>query len=87
MARYKMSATVISAAVLAACTTPTYYGSLDNERHVESIVCRNVAPLGSNIRRKTCRIDRKLTFEERKKVLRTMEQRPIAGGMSSSSTR
>ncbi len=70
MARYKASATVISAAVLAACTPPTYYGDLDNERHVERIICKNVAPLGSNIRRKTCRLDRQLTFQERKDILR-----------------
>jgi len=87
MARYKISATVISAVVLAACTPPTYYGSLDNERHVERVLCKNVAPLGSNIRRQTCRVDRQLTFDERKRVLRTMEQRPIPAGMSTSSTR
>ena len=87
MALYKMSAMVLSAALLGACSPPTYYGSLDNERHVERVLCKNVAPLGSNIRRKTCRVDRQLTFDERKRVLRTMEQRPISGGMPSSSTR
>jgi len=76
MARYKTSATVISAAVLAACTPPTYYGDLDNERHVERIICKNVAPLGSNIRRKTCRLDRQLTFQERKAVLRQGYREP-----------
>jgi hypothetical protein len=76
MARYKTSATVISAAVLVACTPPTYYGDLDNERHVERIICRNVAPLGSNIRRETCRLDRQLTFQERKAILRQGYREP-----------
>ncbi len=74
MARYKISATVISAAVLAACTPPTYYGDLDNERHVARIVCKNVAPINSNIRRKTCRLERQLTFQERKDILRMSYQ-------------
>ncbi len=87
MVRYKMIATVLSAVVLAACSPPTYYGSLDDERHVERILCKNVAPLGSNIRRKTCRIGRQLTFEERKRVLRTFEQRPVPADMSKGSTR
>ncbi len=87
MVRYKMIATVLSAVVLAACSAPTYYGSLDDERHVERILCKNVAPLGSNIRRKTCRIGRQLTFEERKRVLRTFEQRPVPADMSKGSTR
>jgi hypothetical protein len=79
MVSYKTSATVISAAVLAACTPPTYYGDLDNERHVERIICKNVAPLGSNIRRQTCRLDRQLTFAERKQILRQGYREP--GGM------
>jgi len=87
MARYRMSAAVIGAAVLAACSPPTYYGSLDDERHVERVLCKNVAPLGSNIRRKTCRVDRQLTFDERKRVLRTFEHRPVPADMSKGSTR
>ena len=87
MARYQMSAAVFSAVVLAACSPPTYYGDLDNERHVERVLCKNVAPLGSNIRRKTCRVGRQLTFEERKRVLRTFEQRPIPADMSKGGTR
>ncbi len=71
MAGYKTSAAVFSAAVLAACAPPNYYGDLDNERHVERIVCKNVAPINSNIRRKTCRVSgRKLSFQERKDILR-----------------
>jgi hypothetical protein len=32
-------------------------------------------------------VDRKLTFEERKRVLRTFEQRPVPANMSSGRTR
>jgi hypothetical protein len=79
MVRYTMSAAVFSAVVLAACTPPTYYGDLNNERHVERIICRNVAPLGSNIRRETCRLDRQLTFQERKDILRQGHRVPKHG--------
>jgi len=79
MTRYTMSAAVISAVVLAACTPPTYYGDLNNERHVERIICKNVAPLGSNIRRETCRLDRQLTFQERKDILRQGHRVPKHG--------
>jgi len=87
MVRYKMMATVLGAVVLAACTAPTYYGSLDNERHVERVICKNVAPTGSNVRRKTCRVSRKLTFEERKRILRTFEHRAVPADMSAPHTR
>ncbi len=80
MARYEMIATVLSAAVLAACTAPTYYGDLDNERHVERVICKNVAPTGSNIRRKTCRVSgSKLTFQDRKDILRQGHRVPKHG--------
>ena len=79
MARYTMSAAVFSAVVLAACSPPTYYGDLNNERHVERIICKNVAPLGSNIRRETCRLDHQLTFQERKDILRQGHRVPKHG--------
>ncbi len=80
MARYTITAAVFSAVVLAACAPPTYYGDLDNERHVERIVCKNVAPTGSNIRRKTCRVSgSKLTFQERKDILRQGHRVPKHG--------
>ncbi len=79
MARYPITAAVFSAVVLAACTPPTYYGDLNNERHVERIICKNVAPLGSNIRRETCRLDRQLTFQERKDILRQGHRVPKHG--------
>ena len=61
-----MSATVFTAAVLAACVPSNYYADLDDDRRV---ICKKVAPLGSNIRRKTCRLTGELTFEERRQLL------------------
>jgi hypothetical protein len=68
MAIYKMSAAVVSAAVLAACTQSAYFADLDADRREGRIVCRNEAPFGSKIRRKTCRLVGGITEEDRREM-------------------
>ncbi len=68
MTIYKMSAAVFSAAVLAGCTQSAYFADLDADRREGRIVCRNEAPLGSNIRRKTCRLVGDFTEENRREM-------------------
>ena len=65
---YKMGAAVFSAAVLAACTQSAYYANLDEDRREGRIVCRNEAPFGSKIRRKTCRLVGEFTEKDRREM-------------------
>lgn len=78
MNRYKMSAAVFSAAVLAACTQSAYYANLDDDRREGRIVCRKEAPTGSNIRRKTCRLVGEFTEEKRRQMFGPgYDQKPL----------
>ncbi len=83
MAIYKISASVFSAAVLAACTQSAYYADLDADRREGRIVCRMEAPFGSKIRRKTCRLvgeGGELTEEERREIFGAGSSAPGANG-------
>ena len=51
MSIHKLSMTMISAAALAACVSPTNYANLDDDRH---ILCTREAPTGSRIKSGTC---------------------------------
>ncbi len=71
MDRYKISATVLSTGVLAACapSTPNYQANLDGDQLHERVVCKMEAPFGTKIKQRTCRvvIDG-LTEEQRRNV-------------------
>ncbi len=77
MVTYKMTATVISGAILAACVAQSpYQAALDEEMRDGRIVCEYKKPINSNIRRKTCRVVQDLTRAEKDGLLRTFEHRP-----------
>jgi invasion protein IalB len=77
MVTFKMTATVLSGAILAACAQSSpYQAALDEERRAGRIVCEYEKPINSNIRRKTCRLVQDLTRAEKEGVLRTFEHRP-----------
>ncbi len=80
MARYKMNATVFSAAVLAACASSPYHADLADDLRAGRIVCVHEAPIGSNIRSKMCRMITDLTLDEKEDIMRIFEQRPKIEG-------
>jgi hypothetical protein len=80
MVTYKIAATVLSAAILAACAPSPYQAALADDLRAGRIVCEYEAPLGSNIRRKTCRLVDDLTRDEKEDIMRTFEQRPKIEG-------
>ena len=76
MARYKISAMVFSAVVLAACAPSPYHADLAGDLRGGRIVCEYEKPLGSNIKQKICRLTYDLTRDEKERILRTFEQIP-----------
>jgi len=106
MAKFITCATVLSSAVLAACGTPAYNASnydanvydanihdanIDFDKPAERLVCKMEAPIGSNIKRRTCRVVSNLSYRERKKLLQDgygntpFEMRPVTGSFTGSS--
>jgi len=106
MAKYITCATVLSSAVLAACGTPAYNASnydanvydanihdanIDFDKPAERIVCKMEAPIGSNIKRRTCWVESNLSYQERKKLLQDghgntpFEMRPVTGSFTGNS--
>ena len=79
MVTYKMTATILSGAILAACAQSPYQAALDEERRAGRIVCEYEKPINSNIRRKTCRLVQDLTRADKEGMLRTFEHRPDMG--------
>ncbi len=71
MLTYKMTATVLSAAILAACAQTPYHAALIEEKRAGRIVCEYEAPINSRIKRKTCRVVRDLTLQEQEDMVKT----------------
>ena len=106
MAKFITCATVLSSAVLAACGTPAYNASnydanvydanihdanIDFDKPAERLVCKMEAPIGSNIKRRTCWVESNLSYQERKKLLQDghgntpFEMRPVTGSFTGNS--
>lgn len=70
MTLQKFCTTIVSPVVLMACTSMPDYRANIEDWSEEKIVCKWRAPIGSNIKKKTCRAIRNLSFWERRDLIR-----------------
>jgi len=69
----------------------THEANIDFDKPAERIVCKMEAPIGSNIKRRTCWVESNLSYQERKKLLQDghgntpFEMRPVTGSFTGNS--